>query len=73
MMWDGQRTNYYGVRYGTDDELCWNCELGFTLNSAPAGAVMHFCSPDCEKEWMADQALANLVEKHSSRKKRNKE
>jgi len=68
--WDGQSHNYYGVQTGSEDELCWNCELGFTLNTAPAHAVMHFCSPDCEREWWANQPLANVVEKHRRRRRR---
>jgi hypothetical protein len=66
--WDGRRSNYYGARSGSEDELCWNCELAFTLNSAPANAVMHFCSPDCEQEWWGNQPLANLIEKRRRRK-----
>ncbi len=61
--WDGPRHNYYGVRHGTEDEYCWHCELAFTINTAPANATMHFCSPSCEQEWWADQPLANLIEK----------
>jgi hypothetical protein len=55
MIWDGQCSNYYGVQTGSEDEWCWNYELGFTLNDAPGHAVMHFCSPDCEQEWWANR------------------
>jgi hypothetical protein len=73
--WDGPHSYYPGTRtYHHSDEpfLCWNCEIDITLNSAPADAVMHFCSPSCKDEWWASQPLANLIEKHR-RKKRSTE
>jgi hypothetical protein len=43
--------------------FCWNCELSFDFNDAPADLDLHFCDLLCEREWRSRQPFANFMSK----------
>ena len=60
------------IEYG-DGPYCWNCELTFeSLEDAPPDLPIHFCNPQCEREWVTRQPLQNLLDKRRMRRERGK-
>ena len=60
------RVNIFGDIDSFRDEgpWCWECELTFnSFEDAPPDCPLHFCSPDCRREWSSRQPLQNLLDK----------
>ena len=63
MFWDGHPVDFV-------ERYCWNCEMGWSLNTAHPDAEIWFCNPECEQDWASRQALENLLYKRTLRRQR---
>ena len=69
----GGVTGHLDAQAYDDGPYCWNCELEFkSLEDAPPDLPVHFCTPLCEREWMTQQPLQNLLDKRRLRWERGK-